>query len=874
MNSFKYGTTEFSFPLNFKSCTLFSDIEPKQHIKDKSIPRLSWRFFRIGEKEGKNVILLDDEITAEYAMYFSGDNDPSGYLENVSFSFSPVQLTELSAYMVDLTADKIAYYAIGENNYIKLDGAVNLDAIELVAESAFGRKPPVAPVPAPFFTTLFVSKDGAKLLTAANTINNISPKEVILFVEVGDQNYFGSVIRALIGEEVVKVPQNALIEVAEILASFNSETTATDLSEVINETVEDRGSFFTMMKAYSHKVGELIKWPSDFFEGQENLFESMIDLTNQAKFGSDRWQSFIDGKPNPKFKPLLPRLSDITGDWDPITVINDLKKTTFDELENKFDRFTDFLNKSSALKRLMGDELERFKKRVFVLFDLVISRMLQYINDASQLGFDFMNAFVVGLINSIISIFEGIFFLLNIAWELVKFMWDQSVDAIFNVSEYIAWWIEVLENIFGLIDDLFSDKTLDALSGFFGKVWDKTWEGLGILFDSNSETSVLRKLPADDIGYFAGFIVGFIVEEVILLLATGGAGNISQALAKLGQSFAKITSSVASKAVKVTKGAITTTTQVFLKSLQSAKGFISNLPTHIKSILAWLDDWIIGLRAKLVVNGPLTFAVIDPFSASALWLLNKIRRIGAEKLKRLSISILKNEEGAYKLVYTTVEDGVSKQHVINDFVDKDNLVKELEDILKKSDGEIKKWLDNVIERKVALDDLIKELGEEFLVKQKKHWHGELKLTPKTDKLGRPYFKKKGIGGHSYQAVLDGNLQIKGATIPPNPGNDEPFIALLKMFDESNPNSYVNKANSTIRIEGKQQRMASTMFPKNWNDLRISEEVAFAYKNKKPVNSMQQGDVLVETFQGTSTTGMKIDFIYNDGILKTTPPVVK
>ena len=158
--------------------------------------------------------------------------------------------------------------------------------------------------------------------------------------------------------------------------------------------------------------------------------------------------------------------------------------------------------------------------------------------------------------------------------------------------------------------------------------------------------------------------------------------------------------------------------------------------------------------------------------------------------------------------------------------------------------------------------------------KKKHREGLLKRKEKIDKFGNIYYKKKGVGGHSYEAVLEGKLKIKGETIPPKPLDDEPFIAILQMFDKTNPRSFVNKGNSSIIIKGKQNRAASTMFPKNWKNRRIEEEIAFAFKNKKFVDKNMQKDVLIEIYKGKSSIGMEIEFIFNNGILITTPPVLK
>lgn len=204
----------------------------------------------------------------------------------------------------------------------------------------------------------------------------------------------------------------------------------------------------------------------------------------------------------------------------------------------------------------------------------------------------------------------------------------------------------------------------------------------------------------------------------------------------------------------------------------------------------------------------------------------------------------------------------------------DDLVKDIEAKAKKEGKTANEYLDNVY-RKSSLKEFIKEFGKEFMEKLRKHRNGEIKISEKIDALGQKRIRKTGIGGHSYQAVRDDLLKIKGDTIPPNPKDDEPFVAMLKMFDKDNPTAegFINKNNSTIRIDGKQQRGAATMFPKNWNEARIEEEIAFAYKNKIKTDSKIQNNVLVENYVGKANTGMEIEFIYNDGKLITTPPKV-
>jgi len=65
-----------------------------------------------------------------------------------------------------------------------------------------------------------------------------------------------------------------------------------------------------------------------------------------------------------------------------------------------------------------------------------------------------------------------------------------------------------------------------------------------------------------------------------------------------------------------------------------------------------------------------------------------------------------------------------------------------------------------------------------------------------------------------------------------------------------------------------------MFPKNWNNKRIMEEVAVSWKNMKFVRKEIKYGVLIEKHIGKTTTGMEIIHVFNDGILTTSIPIIK
>ncbi len=95
--------------------------------------------------------------------------------------------------------------------------------------------------------------------------------------------------------------------------------------------------------------------------------------------------------------------------------------------------------------------------------------------------------------------------------------------------------IEMLENGLETLTNLLTKENLAALLLFQQKMMVKVAKaGLEALKDPNG-----IEIPYSHIGYYSGFIVGFIIEEILIALATGGAGNIAQATNLAMQSFSQ-----------------------------------------------------------------------------------------------------------------------------------------------------------------------------------------------------------------------------------------------------------------------------------------------------------------------------------------------
>lgn len=713
MYSDKYGIEHFKHQLNFSSCTLYSDKDPNPNLKDKAIPKVDWLFIRYKEEDGIKSIDFKEKLSAEYAFHFIGDDGPSGTLNNVSFTFNQDHIDILGDYLIDLTQDTIHYYTIGNKNYIRLDGAYDLEEVELTAEAGNGVNIPKPPMPHPIFSTIFISDDGAKLISAARAITNIQPKEAIFFIEVGEQNYFGSVIRVKLGSEVLKSSPNIFQFIAEITKSFGSDLTPSQLSEIVNEALEERESFFTLISDALEFTGELVKWPLDFvFDGIDEIMGSMIESINSLKLDKNRWEAFVDGEKSKEYKPILPGYEFFSDEKYINEFFNSIKEEYIAPLKQEYISVIKTLEEYPPFDRLLSFKLDEFGLVIFSRIDETLKFVLSSIQEIGALAFEYLNGIIVGIINSLVGAIEGIAFIIKLVFNAVHFILAESVELSSNPTEYIGWLIEVLENILGIFVDLFTLDNFKSILSFFGKAIYKGAKGVAMFLMPDPKTGLLRKFPADDIGYALGFIFGFILEQALYILATGGTGNILKAI---NLAF-KQTKDFVVKSGRYIHAKFKATGEFIIKALQSAKEFIKNLPKTLEAILLKIDEFmtpvnnLIGLTAMLTVD---LFELVKRFVS-----LDDINRF-----KNLGLEYALASDGRYVEIYNNIETG--KQYIVDYFADVNKLGNNLKNKVSKTNKQIKKDINQKVSKyfkpKISLSayKALNKKVNEALIKWKK-----------------------------------------------------------------------------------------------------------------------------------------------------------
>jgi hypothetical protein len=399
-------------------------------------------------------------------------------------------------------------------------------------------------------------------------------------------------------------------------------------------------------------------------------------------------------------------------------------------------------------------------KEIFKKIKELIAKAINFLNEVASKTADFLseqlavlNAFLCGLINGIVSLFQTVIVVLSFIVNNI------SILELENISKTeISKHQEKLEFVEDLID-LISDNAVELFSGLITivtttKIWEEAIKFIAEV--SKKVTSYSKYFWA----YFVGAVVFELILDAIIAFFTGGASIAVQASAKISRLASKATE-LASKGVKLGS-------QLGRKVAENASDLYRWLRTQIEEIIEAIKS------GKLI-----------------------------EWIKKKFFEITGDNEGLRKLAYKKFLLDISKQN---------------------------------------LDELIEHIFEGHF--------------GKAGKKGKT-FSAKGV--HSEVAIKKGKARFKGKPIPDPPIDDEIFEANLEM--KYSWDRWIEK------IDMKGEPLKSTFFPKNWNKERILDEIGFAWENKKIPDISKPHRI-----EGSTTNGIKIEFIFRDNEIKTVYPV--
>ena len=524
---------------------------------------------------------------------------------------------------------------------------------------------------------LFITKDGAKLERAYQKIAQYRDNELVLFVESDDAfNVFGSVVRVNSGAGISSGTAIPYRDIAKLTTTFEIGIPQTVIKKILVDHVKDKDSVFYMVRNVFQKGIEIVQIPINFSlitvaDGMELVGKEIGDA---LKIGEKYWKTYDkEGNPNPEYSPLLPGYDQI------LQVQQANEKLDYDKLLSGFTKRMDDLEGylQAGIDRIPITILKDFiGNKVTVFFDMIaegkkfIKEIAKQVISMTKAYFEFLNGFLVGLLNSLVEVVKGIFDLIALICKIVVGISKAQGQLAKTPSSMFSLFVELIESFIEAISKLFSIKNVKLFFLFLLGVFVK------LLVSPPSVTM-------DKLGYGIGFLIGFIIEEVVFAIATGGAKTVGTALRLAAESYKSLLKGVYTAA----KRTITFTIDGFLTIIREIYRQLSNFPQLLKNLGKWLDEALAAVKAEAAVSAKFQgLFSLDPLSAIA------IRRLGAgtiSQLDNLGIVFGKNRS-RFLIKY--------KNTVIGNFSNERELILELKRILKKDFDDRIKYLDDLIRK--------------------------------------------------------------------------------------------------------------------------------------------------------------------------------
>ncbi len=429
---------------------------------------------------------------------------------------------------------------------------------------------------------LFISNDGVKLERAYQKATDILDNEIVLFIEKNDTyNLFGSVVRIRSGSSISQNADLPFKDITKLAKVYDLDVSSGAVLEVLQDHLKDKSSNFYFIRKALLWGSRVSKIPINFALGTiaDAMDEVSKAIENNLKIGENYYKAYDkDGKVSETYTPILPG-------FDLIQAADKTNENTDDE-----QGLTQFIRILNALETQVQrgvdavqiDSLKKYiKRRLSVLFD-VIKEAKGFIKDIIgqavgfiKSSFVFINAFLVGIINSLVDVIKGIFDIISLICKAVVGLNNAQQNTLENPSSQFSLFMEMFENAMETTVKLFTLKNIKASFVFMGRLF---------LRFLSSPPSV--NITGDSLGYGIGYLIGFIVEEVVFGILTGGAKTVGTALQLAIKSY----TSLANGVYKAVKRGITMSVDTFLSLIAFIRKKLEDFPKMLKDLEKWLDD--------------------------------------------------------------------------------------------------------------------------------------------------------------------------------------------------------------------------------------------------------------------------------------------
>lgn len=711
MHAHEYGSKHFKHKTNFKDLVVFSDVQ-QQKIKETAVPspNIYVEIEKGVKTPNKWLLHFNSRLSGEYGDFFLENNPPYGQINKLQYEENDENFAFIQNTIVDFQNETLPYYKINEKFYIQLDNSIDLEEVIVNANPSPTTRN-VKSIQYEAFTTVFISEDGAQLLQAYEAIQNVSAHEVVIFIERSSgSNLFGTVFRIKKGKNVSSLIETNRIRIAKIVRAYGVDVFTNELSKMLEQELKKstESDFYLVLK----KGGQIVRWGADVtLSNLSKFLKSSGEEIGKLQLGENYWKTTVDGKENSKYNPLLPKLN-INESFSSEELANSIYKNYVVPIEAPIVTFAERFNKHWLFKELMPFKSERITK-LFKYVPGILKEFLDGVKENAQNTYDFINGLFVGLINSIIDFFKSIFDILAILVDVLNGV-IQTGKFFEKPGHYLRLLVEGFENLIDLVLNTFTLTNLKAWMQFLIEMPITTAKLLIGLFAKASNTKIT--IDPGALGYYIGFIVGFIASEVVQFIATGGTANIAKATKAVLKSYQELANVVAKKVVKTAE----ITVDVVLAAIRKLKEFAKNFAKHLDDLKKWISELVV----KLVNVANQLFKGFE----AVLELLYDLGVVVFEKLDPNTGKVLVSPDG---VIYTlkqgdkTILEGT--EDAIRKFAQK---IDEIRSSGGNSKKKVQKSLDEASETR-RLKNLLRKDVEEFIAIR-----NELKNLPADEILRR------------------------------------------------------------------------------------------------------------------------------------------
>ena len=455
-----------------------------------------------------------------------------------------------------------------------------------------------------FSLIFFFTDSGSILGSGYGAITDIQPNEIIFFLE--KDSLFNPISRFDIktGSDIKETdpfPYAAIAAIAEFfeVRKITEDSIKKVFDRHFNNTTERVASYLFNLSDSIYDVTGLVLNPiGDFIIGLGT------GISTDFKTDPKRWKYYKDdGTVNKNMDPIIPEL------WFYLEELEEGEKKQEGRRGESVDALIDKIKTriKTDLNTIKDEEIRKLISKNTAFINLVLDEAKELFKSLSKLaseknGLIFINAFFIGIYNSLIEAIGGI---ISIIGYILKFPSFASKLELTDITRTINIGLELLEETIESFLSLFSKENLKKLfNGFvlIGKLLleyansPNNLANLQEAFESFIKKAINSvsdgvdyvSVKVDRIGYGIGYIIGFIIEEVLTALATGGAKNVVTALKLTLDSFTSLLS-IGSRSTKfVIKNA-----QDFIKAITLLLRKLKNL--DVKKLMDELIAWIKNL---------------------------------------------------------------------------------------------------------------------------------------------------------------------------------------------------------------------------------------------------------------------------------------